>query len=29
MRKVLFDTNVVLEVLLDRPPFANIAEVLF
>jgi predicted nucleic acid-binding protein len=29
MRKVLFDTNVVLEVLLDRPPFADIAAVLF
>jgi len=29
MRKVLFDTNVVLDVLLDRPPFADIAAVLF
>ncbi len=29
MRKVLFDTNVVLDVLLDRSPFADIAAVLF
>lgn len=29
MKKVLFDTNVVLDVLLDRPPFADIVAVLF